>query len=78
MWGCAASFLAIKAFQTKKLAVWGKFVKEIQVKSDEIKECGKVLLFLVKNSHKSSLKQVALKYRKVWKNLSDKLEDFTE
>ena len=47
--GFAASFLAIKAFQTKKLAVWGKFVKEIQVKSDEIKECGKVLLFLVKN-----------------------------
>ena len=76
--GFAASFLAIKAFQAKILAAWGKIVKENEVKSEEIKECVKVLLFLVKNSHKSSLKQVALKYRKVWKNFSDKLEDFTD
>lgn len=76
--GFAASFLAIKAFQVKKLAAWGKFVKEIELKSEEIKECVKVLVFLVKNSHKSSLKQVALKYRRVWKNLSDRLEDFSD
>lgn len=76
--GFAASFLAIKAFQVKKLTAWGKFVKKIEVNSEEITECVKVLLFLVKNSHKSSLKQVALKYRKVWKNFNDKLEDFAE